>query len=695
MNKLFITTTITLALWTMTVSQQVAADERMGVATLEEKQRRQAIVAAQVSGNQVLTPDTTIVINDQAFVSNSQPSEIERNLSSSLDPMSLEEGIQKQVVQSSLELFGYEMFSGVANSFAPITGAPVPQDYLIGPGDTFTVQAFSAADVQYSLTVTREGMILVPEAGAISVSGLTFSEAKTVISETIESQRIGIKTVVTLSELRSIQVMLVGEVAQPGSYAVSGFSTLINALISGGGIKRTGSLRNIQVKRGGKVIARMDLYKLLLNGEDSANVYLRQGDLIFVPPIGPTVGIAGEVLRPAIYEIGKDLTVGHVLKLAGGLLPTANKSKAQIERVSNSGLYTLLQADLANLGNGIVVKNGDLIRVLPVLDKMDGVVLLSGHVLTPGGYQWRKGMRIADLIGSSSILRQGAEFDVAMVQRENRREKRTEVIYFNLGEALDNERSDSNIRLQARDQVIVFDTHSARAEQLSKVVLKLKREATADSPVKAIEFKGFLRHPGIYPLQPGTRLLDMINNVGGLNAGTDLDYALLARTDLTTDQLYFVQINIRKALRAQHGDHNPLLQPKDKIYLFDNEIDRSELIKTPMERIKRETRFGGLAPVVQVSGAVFHPGAYPMIPGMRVEDLITAAGGMKEEAYGIAASLSRQVLLDNEFSRTDSLSISLTRKDHLLETTSLILHPKDHLVLREKPEWVEESKHVT
>ena len=148
MNKLFITTTITLALWTMTVSQQVAADERMGVATLEEKQRRQAIVAAQVGGNQVLTPDTTIVINDQAFVSNSQPSEIERNISSSLDPMSLEEGIQKQVVQSSLELFGYEMFSGVANSFAPITGAPVPQDYLIGPGDTFTVQAFSAADVQ-------------------------------------------------------------------------------------------------------------------------------------------------------------------------------------------------------------------------------------------------------------------------------------------------------------------------------------------------------------------------------------------------------------------------------------------------------------------------------------------------------------------------------------------------------------------
>ncbi|MFT5506191.1 MAG: polysaccharide export outer membrane protein, partial [Gammaproteobacteria bacterium] len=695
MNELLKQATIVLTLCATIAGQLLAADERMGIATIEDKQRRQAIFAAQIEGDEALEPKQIIIVNEPAFERNTQPSEIEKNVSNALGPMSLEEEIQQQVVQTSLELFGYEMFSGVAKAFAPITGAPVPQDYMIGPGDTFTVQAFSAADVQYALTVTREGMILVPESGAISVSGLTFSEAKNLISETIEKQRIGVKTVVTLSELRSIQVMLVGEVAQPGSYAVSGFSTLINALVSSGGIKRTGSLRNIQVKRSGKVIASMDLYELLLNGDDSANVYLRQGDLIFVPPIGPTVSIAGEVLRPAIYEIGKGLTVGNVLKLAGGLLPTANKAKAQIERVSNAGLYTLLQANLASRGNGITVNNGDLIRVLPVLNKMDSVVLLSGHVLTPGGYQWRQGMRIGDLINSSSILRQGAEFDVAMVQRENRRNKRTEVIYFNLGEALADNGSDSNIRLQSRDQVIIFDTHSARAEQLSRVVLKLKREATADSPIKAVEFKGFLRHPGIYPLQPGTRLLDMVNNVGGLKGGADLDYALLARTDLTTDRLYFVQLNIRQALRTQHGDHNPLLQPKDKIYLFDKVINRSALIEAPMERIKRETRFGQLARIVQISGAVFHPGTYPMVPGMRVEDLIKAAGGMKEEAYGIAASLSRQVLLDNEFSRTDSLSISLTRKDRLLETTDLILQSRDHLVLREKPEWVQDSKHVT
>ncbi|MEM7565381.1 MAG: SLBB domain-containing protein, partial [Pseudomonadota bacterium] len=135
--------------------------------------------------------------------------------------------------------------------------------------------------------------------------------------------------------------------------------------------------------------------------------------------------------------------------------------------------------------------------------------------------------------------------------------------------------------------------------------------------------------------------------------------------------------------------------PKDKIYLFDKDINRSELIENPVQRVKRETQFGELAPLVQVSGAVFHPGTYPMVPGMRVGDLIKAAGGMKEEAYGIAATLSRQVLLDNEFSRTNSLSISLTQKDQLLETTDLILHPKDHLFLRAKPEWVDKPKHVS
>ncbi|QCZ92616.1 polysaccharide biosynthesis/export family protein [Salinimonas iocasae] len=670
-----------------------AQEERAGVITYEQQQRRQAVVSAQTSDATQISPNYQISVQPVVGTQDEAPTQLEQNVSQSLRPVTLEEEIQQQRVQSKLELFGYDMFAGVSTTFAPVSDMPVPYDYVIGPGDTFTIQAFAATNVQYDLTVTREGMLLIPDAGAVTVSGLTFEEAKLAISEAIEVKRIGIKTIVTLSEFRSIQIMLVGEVSKPGSYAVSGFSTLINALVSSGGVKRTGSLRNIQVKRHGRLVATLDLYELLLKGDDSANIYLRQGDLIFVPPVGATVGIAGEILRPAIYEIAKEQSVSEILALAGGLLPTANKQNAQIERVSANGMYTLMQADLHKNGDKTNVKNGDLIRVFPVLDKMDDVVLLSGHVLTPGGFQWSKGMRVSDLIQSKNILRQGAEFDAAMIQRENRNNKRTEAIYFNLRNAITDKYSKDNIALHPRDQIIIFDTHSPRAGQLEKVVKKLENEATADSPVKVVDFKGAIPHPGTYPLHTGTRLLDMVSYAGGLEAGVDLNYALLARTDLQSDRLYFIRISLKDAL-ANKADHNPVLQPKDKVYLFNKDSDRAELIKTPLERIKRETQFGQQAPVVQVSGSVFSPGAYPMVPGMRVADLIAAAGGMKEEAYGLAATLSRQVLLDSEFSRTDSRAISLTRNDPLLDTTSLILHPKDHLILRQKPEWVQTPKFV-
>ncbi|MEM7421668.1 MAG: polysaccharide biosynthesis/export family protein, partial [Pseudomonadota bacterium] len=320
----------------------VAQVDTVRVATVEDQQRKEAIMSAQTANAEQDNASFQVVITEEPNTQNQAPTQLEQNVSQSLRPVTLEEEIQQQRVQSKLELFGYEMFNSVATTFAPVSDMPVPYDYVIGPGDTFTIQAFAATNVQYNLTVTREGMLLIPDAGAVNLSGLTFEEAKVVISEAIETRRIGIKTIVTLSEFRSIQIMLVGEVSKPGSYSVSGFSTLINALVSSGGVKRTGSLRNIQVKRHGSVVATFDLYALLLKGDDSANIYLRQGDLIFVPPVGPTVGIAGEILRPAIYELANEQNVSEILSLAGGLLPTANAKNAQIERVSNSGMYTLM-----------------------------------------------------------------------------------------------------------------------------------------------------------------------------------------------------------------------------------------------------------------------------------------------------------------------------------------------------------------
>jgi protein involved in polysaccharide export with SLBB domain len=623
------------------------------------------------------------------------PSELERKVARSLQPISLEEEIQQQVVQPELEQFGYDIFTALPSTFAPVAGIPVPPDYVIGPGDTFTIQIFSATDLQYTLVVTREGRLLIPEVGDLQVAGLTFTEAKTLISESIAKLRVGVKTVVTLAELHTIQIMMVGEVTQPGSYTVSGLSSLINTMITTGGIRRTGSLRNIQVKRGGQVVARFDLYDLLLRGEDSGNIYLRQGDIVFVPPIGETIGVAGEVHRPAIYEIKDESRVEQILALAGGLLPTAAKPKTQIERISEQGTYTLLQADLTGRGGQIGVKNGDLIRILPVLDKMDSVVLLSGHVLTPGGYQWFEGMRLSNLIRTPELLRQGAEFDVALIQREDRMRKRTEVIYFNLGEVLSNPGSAADLTLEARDQVLIFDTHSGRAGQLSGIVQKLQNESTVDAPARIAQLRGNFKHAGTYPLQNANRVLDLINYSGGLQPGTDLDYALLARTTRDTDRLFFSQLNLNQARRDPRGDHNPVMEPGDKLYLFGEQTDRPALLADDIARLKRETRFGERAPVVRVTGSVRKPGSYPLVAGMRAEDLISAGGGMSEEGYGLAATLSRQVELDGEYSRTDLIDLSLTQRNPMLEDLSTVLEPYDELVVRQKPEWIDQPKLVS
>jgi polysaccharide export outer membrane protein len=674
----------------------VAQDTRFGVLLPGETQLQQAVkAAARVTDEPLPEPEVevTLPVEPQVMAAE-EPSELEKKVAETLETISLEEKIQKQVVQAELEQFGYDIFSQAPTTFAPVEGIPVPPDYVIGPGDTFILQIYGPTDVEYRLVVTREGKLLIPEVGDIQVAGLTFEEAKLTLGKQISKLRIGVRTVVTLADLHTIHVMMVGEVSRPGAYTVSGLSSLLNTLITTGGIKRTGTLRNVQVRRQNKIVATMDIYQVLLKGLDESNIYLRQGDVIFVPPIGRTIGVAGEVHRPAIYELKDETTVDEVLALAGGLLPTAAADKSHIERITKSGLRTLVAADLDADGGNLTVKNGDLIRVFPVLNKMEDVVLLSGHVLVPGGFQWQPGMRVSDLIRSSSILRQSAEYEVALVQREVAATKRLEAHYFNLGKVLTNPASRENLTLSPRDQVMVFDTHSPRGAQVDDMVRKLKTQATAFEPPRIFNLKGYLRHSGEYPLEKGMRLLDAINVSGGVQVGTDTSYSLLVRKDQVTKKIEFIQLSLDEARKNPRGDHNPVIHPEDRIYVFDFDIDRAELIKPDIELVKKQTGYGDLSPIVRVAGKVVKPGTYPLVPGMRVKDLVIAAGGMKEDAFGLTASLSRHELLNGEFTKTDNLNVKLQENSANDFNARSILHPYDHLVLREKPEWNTQPKLV-
>ncbi len=431
-------------------------------------------------------------------------SRLEALAESKAGPLSLDETQNAQVLPSDLALFGYDIFTQVPSTFAPVEGVPVPASYVIGPGDNLVVQLYGKRNVEYQLVVTRDGDILVPEYGPVKVAGLSFDEAERLLTEGFERRVIGTRAVVTMGRLRTIQVRLAGDVVQPGIYTVGGLSTLIDALLTTGGVRSTGSLRNIQLIRNGARIASLDLYELLLRGRSGQDWYLAHNDTIFVPPIGPVVYVGGEVQRPAIYELRGEQRLGDVLDMAGGLLATASLPDSHIERIREGGFRTLV--DLASLGDeakirGLTVRNGDFLRVLPLEDQLHDVVLVSGQVERPGGYQYREGMRITDLIPSAEALLPGADMDFVVVKREDPATLRTEVLYGSLLRAIEQPGGADDLALQARDQLIVFNLAQSREQALAAVVAELELQATDYRPARLVETRGAVRFPGRLPLQ--------------------------------------------------------------------------------------------------------------------------------------------------------------------------------------------------
>ena len=300
------------------------------------------------------------------------------------------ESIEQNFINTQiLKQFGYDIFSKAPVTFAPVTDAPVPSNYVIGPGDTVNILFFGKKSIDFSQQVTRDGNLEIPDLGPVSVVGLTFSELKVNINERISNQMIGVKVSISLGELRSIRIFVLGDVEKPGSYTVNSLSTLTNAIFSSGGVTRIGTLRDIQLKRNGKIISHFDLYDLLLRGDTSSDRRLLPGDVVFVPPIGPTVGILGEVRRPAIYELRKDRKdLLSAIIAAGGASPGSKTTEIMVKSVSNVEGVSAAQIDLTTtLGKSHQLRDGDVVQVAPVLEyNQDGFIILAGEVVNPGVY---------------------------------------------------------------------------------------------------------------------------------------------------------------------------------------------------------------------------------------------------------------------------------------------------------------------
>ncbi|MET0536001.1 MAG: SLBB domain-containing protein, partial [Steroidobacter sp.] len=540
----------------------------------------------------------------------------------------------------ALKPFGYDLFEGMPSTFAPATDVPVPAEYVVGPGDTMEVQLVGTVKGRYALVVGRDGRINFPELGPISVGGRRFEEVRSDIESRVREQMTGTQVSVGIGELRSIRVFVLGDADTPGSYTVSGLSTITNALFVSGGVKKIGSLRNIQLKRDGRIVTTLDLYDLLLNGDTSADARLLPGDVIFIPPVGATVGLAGEVRRPAIYELKRETNASELLSLGGGLLPDADPTMATIERVNEQRLRVTLDVNLSTvMGRSSILHTGDTVRVPPIRPVLDNSVTLSGHVHRSGQYEFKPGMRIGDLISSLEELQPNADQRYVLVRREIPSDRRIRIFSADLQKALSAPDSAANFELAARDQIFIFDRESGRDRVIDPLMRELRMQSHIGEPTPEVSVAGKIKVPGRYPLEPGMRVSDLLRAGGSLDEAAYGGHAELTRYEVIdgeSRQAALISIDLGKAL---NGDPSAdvALRPFD--YLVIKEI--------PLWAAQEE---------VEIRGEVKFPGRYPIHRGETLRSVMARAGGLTDLAFVEGAIFTREELKERERKQLQTLA---------------------------------------
>lgn len=612
--------------------------------------------------------------------------EIERNAQQVRGEEQLDEDVQQSVTPEQLLQFGYELFAGTPTTFAPATNIPVPLNYVVGPTDVVIIQLYGQRNERYEVTVTREGVLEFPEIGPINVAGLTFAEMREQINITVSTSLIGQQVSVTMGALRSIQIFVLGEAFRPGSYTVSSLSTMTNALFSSGGVTRVGSLRDIRLMRQGQLVTSLDLYDLLLRGDTSGDTRLQPNDVIFIPPIGRTFGIAGNVRRPAIFELAEENTLAEALPLAGGLLPTAFPRASRVERINEEGERTLLDVDLTQDANlSLTVRDGDVLQIYSILDQVEGVVVLEGHVNRPGGFAWREGMRVTDIITNVGDMLPNPDLDYALVAREQQPNRTLEIVYINLREALRTPDSNADEILQARDRLIVFGAAEDRQEQLEELLNTLRSQESFDQPAPIVSVQGAVIFSGEYPLVDAMTLDDIIQFSGGLADNADIEYVVLQREIDNSGAIAVESLSLNAQSLQTNGAVN--LQAGDRVLVFDSNEERLELLEDTLDQLREQANVEQQAQIVTISGDVRFPGEYPLTRNLNVNALLEASGGLLQSADYQNAEITRFRQDSSVGRESDHLAISLQAAGQ--RGLGELLQPFDTLVVRRLPNWSE------
>ncbi len=552
----------------------------------------------------------------------------------------------------ALKPFGYDLFKGEPTTFAPVSDIQVPVDYIVGPGDTLQIQLYGNESSLYELTVQRDGRVYFPKLGPIMVSGMTFDAARAAIDARVSKQLIGEHVTVTMGDLRSIRVFVLGEAEKPGSYTVSGLSTMTNALFVSGGVKKIGSLRNIQLKRDGRLVTTLDLYDLLLHGDTSRDSQLLPGDVIFIPPIGNTVSVYGAVRRPAIYELKGEKTVAQAVDIAGGLTPDADAKLGQLERILPSTMHEMQNVDLTTAaGRAIQVDNGDKLRIPAIRPTLENSVVLTGYVFRPGQFEYRPGLRLSDVLGSFDELRPNADEHYIMIRREVPPDLKVQVISADLRRALAARGSAADPELQPRDKIYVFDLSSDRERILAPVIRELQLQASPDKPEQVVSIDGRVKAPGHYPLEPSMRVSDLIRAGGSLEDSAFRGEAEITRYEVRSGDARRTELIPVDLAAIRRGDAGADVQLKPYDVL---------VIKPIPQWVEPGS--------IELAGEVRFPGKYPIHQGETLSSVLHRAGGFTEFAFPEGAVFIREELKKRE---KDQLELLANRLQSDLASLSL------------------------
>ncbi len=484
---------------------------------------------------------------------------------------------------------------------------PVSDDYILGPGDKLIINLWGNIQQTFDLVVDGEGKVMLPQAGPLYLWGIKFADAKKMIQDNLYKFYTNFQINVSMGKLRTIKVYILGEAKKPGAYTVSSLSTVFSALYQAGGPNKIGSLRKIRLTRANKSEEPIDLYSYLLQADRSQDFKLTGEDIIFIPPIGGVVGIAGNIKRPAIYELNGKLSLKGLLEMAGGISAVGYLQRIQIERIKEHQRKIVFDLEFENMqaleasASDVMLQDGDLVLISAVAPVRHNYTSIAGNITRPGDYELKPDMKIKDLIDEAEGILPGAYLERAELSRF-KDDKTREILPVNLGSLLSGSEAE-NIELKEWDRVYIFTK--------SEVV-----------PIFFVKIEGAVYKPGEYELTDNMRLSDLIFRAGGLKKTASLKNAELYRRVLG-EEPKIITTDLAAVFDPRTKENDFYLEEGDQLFI-------REEIKWLQQR------------EVVISGEVFYPGRYIASPGERLSSLIKRAGGFTDKAFLEGAVLTRK-----------------------------------------------------